>query len=79
MRVGHPCMKREHPAYINSKFTVKEGRRIPASLACENPSSHEIMESVMRMGYTGKSDLEVRLGFSGVQWRKAVVGRKPLE
>jgi len=48
-----------YPAYINSKFTVKEGRRIPAPLACENPSAHEVMESVMRLGF--KCDLEVSL------------------
>ncbi|KAL8266667.1 hypothetical protein R6Q59_004011 [Mikania micrantha] len=31
-----------YPVYINSKKTVAEGRRIPASKACENPTPLEI-------------------------------------
>ncbi|KAI7740240.1 hypothetical protein M8C21_031171 [Ambrosia artemisiifolia] len=31
-----------YPAYINSKKTIAEGRRISASKACENPTALEI-------------------------------------
>mmetsp|Transcript_28662 Transcript_28662/g.54895 ORF Transcript_28662/g.54895 Transcript_28662/m.54895 type:complete len:142 (+) Transcript_28662:194-619(+) len=45
-----------YPAYLNSKLTVREGRRIPASLATDNPSTHEVMESVLRLGF--KAEIE---------------------
>eukprot|EP00959_Pyramimonas_sp_CCMP1952_P024578 516060-Pyramimonas_sp.AAC.2 len=47
-----------YPPYLNSKLTVKEGRRIPADLACEHPSCHEVFESVLRLNF--KAQLEVR-------------------
>lgn len=31
-----------YPVYMNSKKTIAEGRRIPASKACENPTASEI-------------------------------------
>nr|XP_043606875.1 signal recognition particle 19 kDa protein [Erigeron canadensis]XP_043606876.1 signal recognition particle 19 kDa protein [Erigeron canadensis] len=31
-----------YPVYINSKKTIAEGRRIPATKACENPTALEI-------------------------------------
>ncbi|XP_076900881.1 signal recognition particle 19 kDa protein-like [Bidens hawaiensis] len=31
-----------YPVYLNSKKTIAEGRRIPASKACENPTALEI-------------------------------------
>jgi signal recognition particle subunit SEC65 len=46
-----------YPAYLNSTLTVREGRRIPAVLATENPSAHEVYESAMRLGF--KCALEV--------------------
>ncbi|GBF89250.1 hypothetical protein Rsub_02127 [Raphidocelis subcapitata] len=33
-----------YPAYINSKRTVSQGRRIPADKACEDPSVREIFD-----------------------------------
>lgn len=46
-----------YPAYLSSTLTVAEGRRIPAALATENPSAHEVYESAMRLGF--KCALEV--------------------
>eukprot|EP00240_Pyramimonas_obovata_P011148 CAMPEP_0118932324 /NCGR_PEP_ID=MMETSP1169-20130426/9865_1 /TAXON_ID=36882 /ORGANISM="Pyramimonas obovata, Strain CCMP722" /LENGTH=144 /DNA_ID=CAMNT_0006874965 /DNA_START=55 /DNA_END=489 /DNA_ORIENTATION=+ len=40
-----------YPPYLNSKLKVKEGRRIPVELACENPSCHEVFESVLRLNF----------------------------
>jgi hypothetical protein len=48
-----------YPAYLNSTLTVAQGRKIPAYLATENPSAHEVYESAMRLGL--KCQLEVRL------------------
>ena len=33
-----------YPAYINSKKTIAEGRRIPKNKACENPTYNEIKD-----------------------------------
>jgi len=39
-----------YPAYINSKKTVKEGRRIPKSKAVETPTSQEICDVLKAAG-----------------------------
>ena len=50
-----------YPPYLNSKLKVREGRRIPVELACENPSCHEVFESVLRLNF--KAQLEVKKMF----------------
>ncbi|XP_030632796.1 signal recognition particle 19 kDa protein [Chanos chanos] len=39
-----------YPAYINSKKTLAEGRRIPAEKAVENPSCTEIKDTLTAAG-----------------------------
>lgn len=40
-----------YPAYINSKKTVKEGRRIPKEKAVDNPSYTEIRDVCLSAGF----------------------------
>jgi len=44
MSVEHDKRIILYPAYINSKCTVAEGRRIPVGSACENPNVKEMMD-----------------------------------
>ncbi|XP_059164019.1 signal recognition particle 19 kDa protein-like [Physella acuta] len=41
-----------YPAYLNSKKTLKEGRRIPKSKAVENPICAEIRDVCATTGFT---------------------------
>ncbi|XP_067145285.1 signal recognition particle 19 kDa protein [Centruroides vittatus] len=40
-----------YPAYINSKKTVAEGRRIPKNKCVENPTYHEIRDVLDAAGF----------------------------
>jgi len=37
-----------YPSYINKKLKISEGRRIPVTKACEDPTAQEIFDSVTR-------------------------------
>lgn len=41
-----------YPAYINSKKTLAEGRRIPKAKACEDPNYQEIRDVIAAAGFT---------------------------
>jgi signal recognition particle subunit SRP19 len=41
-----------YPAYLNSKKTLAEGRKIPAKLAVENPTLNEIKDVLVNAGLT---------------------------
>ncbi|KAK0054731.1 signal recognition particle 19 kDa protein [Biomphalaria pfeifferi] len=41
-----------YPAYLNSKKTLKEGRRIPKTKAIENPAATEIRDVCASAGFT---------------------------
>ncbi|BFZ16228.1 hypothetical protein BsWGS_19267 [Bradybaena similaris] len=41
-----------YPAYINSKKTLKEGRKVPKSKAVENPVCAEIRDVCIAAGFT---------------------------
>jgi signal recognition particle subunit SRP19 len=40
-----------YPAYLNSKKTLSEGRRIPTKTAVENPSLNEIKDVLINAGF----------------------------
>ena len=39
-----------YPAYINSKKTIAQGRRIPKNKACDNPTYNEIKDVCLSIG-----------------------------
>ncbi|KAK9794928.1 hypothetical protein WJX73_010067 [Symbiochloris irregularis] len=48
MSVEHDRRVIIYPAYINSKRTVAQGRRIPKEKACEDPTAPEIVDCVVK-------------------------------
>ena len=47
LKVAVKTWKTIYPAYIDSKLTLAEGRRIPKGKAVENPTCEEIAEILM--------------------------------
>jgi len=47
-----------YPVYINSKKTMKEGRRLPKSQAVDNPTASEIAEVCRQLGFLVKLEGE---------------------
>ncbi|ODN00957.1 Signal recognition particle 19 kDa protein [Orchesella cincta] len=41
-----------YPAYVNSKKTISEGRKIPKTKACEDPNYQEIRDVLAAAGFT---------------------------
>jgi signal recognition particle subunit SRP19 len=39
------------PAYVDAELSRSEGRRVPASMAVEDPTAEEIAEAVRQVGY----------------------------
>lgn len=39
-----------YPSYINKKKTIAEGRKVPQSIAVENPTLNEIINCVKKLG-----------------------------
>mmetsp|Transcript_12592 Transcript_12592/g.35376 ORF Transcript_12592/g.35376 Transcript_12592/m.35376 type:complete len:150 (-) Transcript_12592:649-1098(-) len=60
-----------YPSYINKKLKISEGRRIPVTKACEDPTAQEIFDSVTR-DLKLQAELEANKCYSRDFW---VVGR----
>ena len=49
--VKHKDWKTIYPVYLNSKRTIKDGRRIPLERGIENPTANEIFDAMCAQGY----------------------------
>jgi signal recognition particle subunit SRP19 len=57
-----------YPTYFDSTRSRGEGRRIPRSLAVENPTVEEIKEAAKRLGY--RVETEVRTSHPSRPWKR---------
>ncbi|CAJ0580579.1 unnamed protein product, partial [Mesorhabditis spiculigera] len=59
-----------YPAYINSKRTLKEGRRIPASEAVEEPTVKEIFDILQTSNYAPVAERKMYPRDQTLDWVK---------
>lgn len=45
-----------YPSYIDSNFTLADGRRLPKEKCVENPTSKELADAATRLGFKTRHD-----------------------